>query len=681
MRKTKNSVVPGPLSMTRRKFVGVAGATVAGTALAATALPPLLELGLPQAVLADEGSEAPGTQFDREVYTLCEQCVWRCGVRAKVKADKLVKLDGNPFHPHSNGMLCPRGQGGIATAYDPDRLLTPMIRKGKRGEGVWQSVSWPDALDYVAQRMLEIKEKYGAEAMVFSTTHNLLQPVFENLMKAYGSPNYGTQRSLCFNAMIVADLMTFGLEEPGRDYSETQYIIYTGRNMLDAISNSESQALVAAIARGAKVVVLDPRFTKTAAKATEWLPIKPGTDLAFHLALLQEIIYNDLYDKQFVAEYTVGFEEVKAAVRDYTPEWAATLTEIPAGTIRRIAHEFALAAPHCFAHPNWRTSNFLNSFQTERAIAVLNAIVGNWAQPGGLQPVAGEEGAGLGAPAHPPYPRITALRLDGVPWKYPLVPLKLGVFQEIRDNILTGQPYQAHGWFIFRQNPINGLPERQKTFEAFNKMDFIVTIDISMNDTAWFSDVVLPEASYLERYDPLTIVDNKVYIRQPAIAPLGESKSGLWIFKELGNRLGLSDYFSYADDEDYLRQQLEPLNVTLEELKQRGYYPLPGAATETAGEAALSWSTPSGKIELASEVLRNSGFAPAPVWEEPPQVPEGQFYLLTGKVAQHTQFATQNNKLLHERAPDNPLWINSQSAARARSMTAMRSGSKALPAR
>ena len=129
------------------------------------------------------------------MYTLCEQCVWRCGVRAKVKADKLVKLDGNPFHPHSNGMLCPRGQGGIATAYDPDRLLTPMIRKGKRGEGVWQSVSWPDALDYVAQRMLEIKEKYGAEAMVFSTTHNLMKPLFENLLYAYGSPNYGTQRS------------------------------------------------------------------------------------------------------------------------------------------------------------------------------------------------------------------------------------------------------------------------------------------------------------------------------------------------------------------------------------------------------------------------------------------------------------------------------------------------------
>ena len=347
--KTATNHTDEPLSMTRRTFVGVAGATVAGTALAATALSPLAELAMPQVALAESGASedtgAPSVQFDREVYTLCEGCVWRCGVRAKVRGDKLVKLDGNPFHPHSNGMLCPRGQAGIATAYDPNRLLTPLIRKGKRGEGVWQSVSWNDALDYVAQRMLEIKDKYGAEAMVFSTTHNLLQPVFENLMKAYGSPNYGTQRSLCFNAMIVANLMTYGMEEPGRDYSQLKYLILTGRNLTEAISTSETTAFMDALARGVKVVYLDPRFTKTASKATEWLPIRQGTDLAFHLALLNVIIGEKLYNAKFVADYTVGFDELAAQVAGYTPEWAAPLTDLPAETIRRIAREFAAAAP------------------------------------------------------------------------------------------------------------------------------------------------------------------------------------------------------------------------------------------------------------------------------------------------------------------------------------------------
>ena len=162
---------------------------------------------------------------------------------------------------------------------------------------------------------------------------------------------------------------------------------------------------------------------------------------------------------------------------EYTPEWAEAITGVPAATIDRIAREFAAAKPHALAHPGWRTSNFINSFQTERAIATLNALVGNIFErrrlPDRREPRR-QRALRLGKPPQPPYPRISALRLDGVPWKYPLVPLKLGVFQEIRDAILTGKPYQAHGWFIARQNPVQSLPDRPETLEAFGKMDFIV---------------------------------------------------------------------------------------------------------------------------------------------------------------------------------------------------------------
>lgn len=657
--ETKAATIGGGLNISRRDFLKL-------TAAAAVTLGDLGRLGIgrrPAPRSTGTGAPLPPVEFDREVYTLCEMCVWRCGVHAKVKDGQVFKLEGNPFHPHSRGMLCPRGQAGVATLYDPDRLLYPLVRSGPRGSGKWRRVGWGEALDYVAARMQEIKDRYGPEAMVFSTTHNLIQTQFENLMKSFGSPNYGTQRSLCFNAMITSNLLTFGLEEPGRDYAGVKYIIYTGRNMLEAISNSETQDLVAALARGAKVVVLDPRFTKSAARATEWLPIRPGADLAFHLALIHVIIEESLYDADFVAEYTVGFEEVKEATKGYTPEWAASKCEIPADTIRRVAREFAGAAPNAFAHPNWRTSNFLNSFQTERAISVLNALVGSWGQPGSLRHAAGEgEGVALGTPPQPSYPRVSALRLDGVPWKYPLVPLKLGVFQEIRNNIITGEPYPAHGWFIFRQNPVNSLPERRKTIEAFNKLDFIVTVDVNMNDTSWFSDVVLPEATYLERYDPLAVIEGGVFIRQPVVEPMFDSRSGLWIFKELGKRLGLGDYFQYEDEEDYLRQQLGPLDVTLEELKEKGYYRPPAAEEEGGG---FRFNTPSGKIELYSETLAKNGFSPVPVWEEPPKPPPGACYLLTGKVAQHTQFATHNNELLHDLTPTNPLWINADTAAEA----------------
>ncbi|MCL4393960.1 MAG: molybdopterin-dependent oxidoreductase [Chloroflexi bacterium] len=390
--------------VSRREFLGLSTAALGGLALSSVPLAPwLLGSGTP----ASRGNaNLPPVTFDREVYTLCEQCVWRCGVRAKIKDGKVYKLDGNPNHPHSNGMLCPRGQAGVATLYDPDRLSFPMMRAGDRGSGLWKRISWEDALDYTAQKMQAIKQQFGAETMVFSSTHNLAQTQFENLLRAFGSPNYGTQRSLCFNAMILANLMTFGMQEPDRDYSAVQYIVYAGRNLAEAISNSETQQMIEAIARGAKVVVLDPRFTKTASKATEWLAIRPGTDLAFFLAMLQVLVTEELYDKAFVAKYTVGFDDLAQAIKPYTPEWAASKTEIPAETIRRIAREFAHAAPHAFVHNNWRTSNFVNSFQAERAMAIVNAICANWEQPGGLFPSAGESGISLGSPPHPAYPGI-----------------------------------------------------------------------------------------------------------------------------------------------------------------------------------------------------------------------------------------------------------------------------------
>lgn len=638
-------------NLSRRSFLQL-GAVTAGALAVGQLVPPQVAQAAMDAGMLD----AQGNGY---IHSMCEMCVWRCGLIAKVRNGRVVKLDGNPEHPHSRGHLCVRGQSGVMNTYDPDRVLTPLIRAGKRGEGLFRKASWDEALDLTASKMLEIKNRYGAEAMVFSSTHNLSQTQFENLLYAFGSPNYGTQRSLCFNAMIVANLMTYGMEEPARIYDDQlQYIILTGRNLMEAISTSETGELSAAIGRGAKVIYLDPRFTKTAAKATEWLPIKPGTDLAFHLALLNVIVTENLYNHDFVENYTVGFDQLAQEVQTYTPEWAAPLTEISAETIRRIAREFAAAAPHTLAHNGWRTSNFVNSFQTQRAITSLNALVGNWNVH--LRAGGGEGSGALGKPPQPAYPRISALRLDGVPSKYPVVPLKIGVFQELRDSIVSGQPYQAHGWFISRQNPIMSLPDRSRTLEAFEKMDFIVTVDILVNDTAWFSDVVLPEASYLERYDPLAIVGNRVFLRQPVIEPQGEAKSALWIYKQLGERLGLGDFFQYQDEEDYIRQQLAPLGITFEDIRARGYVDLP---TSEATEPAYEWNTPSGKVELYSETLARVGFPGVPTWQEPPQPPDGQFYLLTGKVAQATQFASQNNQLLHKYADEPRLWMNADVAA------------------
>ncbi|HJW83149.1 MAG TPA: molybdopterin dinucleotide binding domain-containing protein, partial [Anaerolineae bacterium] len=421
--------------------------------------------------------------------------------------------------------------------------------------------------------------------------------------------------------------------------------------------------------------------TKTASKA-EWLPIKPGADLAFHLALLNVIVGEGRTNREFVETNTVGFDELKTAVTQHTPEWAAPICGVDAGTIRRIARDFAAAGPDAMAHPGWRTSNFVNSFQTERAIAILNGLAGNWQRT--LVNGGGEEGGiTLGKPPQPPYPRIKAQRLDGVPWKYPLVPLKLGVFQEIRDAIISGKPYQAHGWFIARQNPALSLPDRTKTLEAFGKIDFIVTVSTIPNDTEWYADVILPEASYLERYDPLHVVENRVFLRRPVIQAIGESKSALWIYKQLGQRLGIGDYFQYQDEVDYINQQLAPLGLDMGAFAERGCWS-PLLESKRAAERsscfvpqeitfeeeepafelrAFKFSTPSEKMEIASETLRRAGQPAVPTWQAPPEPEAGKFYLLTGKVGQHTQFATQNNLWLNQVYAENEVWIHPKPAA------------------
>jgi thiosulfate reductase/polysulfide reductase chain A len=207
---------------------------------------------------------------------------------------------------------------------------------GKRGEGKFRQASWNEALETVAENMLAIKNKYGAEAMVFSSTHNLSQPLFENLLYGFGSPNYGTQRSLCFNAMVTAFLLTYGIEEPARNYDNVQYILLVGRNLTEAISTSETTEMIDAVARGAKLVYLDPRFTKTASKASEWMPVRPGTDLAFLLAMINVISTEQLGNCEFVKEFTVGCDQLPTHMSLQQPSrthWLTPVGEHPISSI------------------------------------------------------------------------------------------------------------------------------------------------------------------------------------------------------------------------------------------------------------------------------------------------------------------------------------------------------------
>ncbi|HKJ64023.1 MAG TPA: molybdopterin-dependent oxidoreductase, partial [Desulfopila sp.] len=473
---------------------------------------------------------------NRDVYTSCGMCVNKCGVIARVRNGVIEKLDPNPHFLKSRGMLCARGNAGLDTVYSPDRLKYPMIRTGVRGEGAFRRASWDEALDLVAEKLDELAQKYTRAGTVFVSTEGYQEHFFTTFAECYGSPNTLRHPTLCLASNIQGFGATFGTN-PTPDVRNADYIIMSGANRSEALVTPDSIDMLTGEGGRRKVVYLDPRFTKTAAKADEWFAIRPGTDMAFILAMTHVIVTENLYDQEFIEQMTVGFEELTGHIADYTPEWAEAECEISAADIRRIAREYAAAAPKAVYYQGRRSSFFDNDTQMRRAMAILNAIVGNWDRPGGMVP---NSSVSLGKHQY------LAPWYDGVPERLDsdsatFLSNKDGSWKYFRDRVLTAQPYPVKGMMIYKQNPLVSVANRQKTLEMMQQMDFICTIDITMNDTAAFSDVILPEATYLERQDPIESLGGilpVVTTREKCIEPMYESKPNLWIIQQLAKRLG-----------------------------------------------------------------------------------------------------------------------------------------------
>jgi thiosulfate reductase/polysulfide reductase chain A len=255
-------------------------------------------------------------------FSVCDMCLNKCGLIARVENGVVTKLDPNPKFLKSRGMLCARGNAGIAQLYDPDRLKYPLLRKGKRGEGKWQRLSWDQALDYAAEQLKIIADKYTRCGVLFSPGSDMQSTFVHWFAEAFGSYNITTHESACLLSRNRAYLDTFG-EVPFSDVLHTKYIIMAGANRFEALITPDSIDLMTAKKNGCKLVVLDPRYTKTAALADEYYPIRPGTDMAFFLALMHVIISEKLYDQDYAAEKLFGLEQLSEHVKDYSPEWAA----------------------------------------------------------------------------------------------------------------------------------------------------------------------------------------------------------------------------------------------------------------------------------------------------------------------------------------------------------------------
>ena len=639
--------------ISRRDFLRLTGAAV--TATAATAV----QAALPRQAQAAGAAKAPEWESR---FGVCDMCFNRCGLIARVEKGVLKKLDPNPKFTKSRGMLCARGNAGVDQVYDPERVKTPMLRVGKRGEGKWKSIGWDEALELTASKMKDIAAKHTRCGMLFSAGADTQSQFVHRFAEAFGSYNITSHESLCLLSGNRAFVDTYG-DVPQPDVRNSKYVILAGANRMEALVTPDSMDLMTIMREGAKVVVLDPRYTKSAALASEWHAIKPGTDMAFMLALAHVLITEKLYDPKHIAERTSGFDKLSAHVAAMTPQWAEAETGIPAADIARIARELAAAAPAAMVYPGRRTSDYENSTQIRRSFAIVNALLGNWDRPGGLVPArpAGLKRVHFEAPFYEDNP---AGRVDMK--SVPLLFDDEGSFVITRDNVIKGAPYPVKGWFVYKTNPMATAPDRKKTREMINSLDFMVVVDIAMSDTAWMADLVLPAPSALERQDPVQALQSGaegacLVWRDPVIAPLHQSRPVFDILKVLAGKLGFPEAFDF-DIPKYREMQLAAFPEAAEILKRDGvFYPPNPPLGSTDGQP---FKTPSQKIELFSTRYDDMGLDALPVYAppKPSADPARKFRLVVGRSACVTQASSTNNALLSEFEPENTLWLNDGAA-------------------
>ena len=671
------------LEITRRTFLKTALAGSGSLALAGAAHPGL-------AAGADQSDTATPWFRRGEIkttYNYCDMCPWKCGIVVQSVDGQVCKVDGNPADPKSRGMLCARGQGAVSFIYDPDRLQAPMVRSGERGEGKFQEITWPQALDEIAAKLNAVKDKYGPESVaIFGHTSGDFW-FADYFAQAWGTPNAAKpSAALCTSPRDEAALLTTAVAVGGHepmDWDKMRCITLIGSHIGEDSRNTVMQDFARAWSQGAKVIVVDPRFSSVAAKADYWLPIKPGTDTALLLAWINVLLAEQRYDTEYVAQWTEGLDQLATHVADLTPEWAAPITELDPELIRTTARVMADALPQAAIMPGRHTTWYGNDTQRMRAVYIVNSLLGAYGREGGLyfnkspyieaypHPPFAVAGSAGGCSAEPgaesaelPTGPTGKARADGARSTF----LRgATAMQELIEPMITGEPYPIKALIVYGANLLNTVPNVPRTLEALKQLDLVVAIDVLPQAHVAWADYVLPEATSLERYDELSTVAHKtpyIALREPAVPPLYDTKPGWWIARELGLRVGLDTFFKWESIEEYLNARLMTIGSDIEQMhEQKGIIVQKGKPYLADFNGASPFATKSGKIELYSAELALAGHDPLPVYTPTEEPPQGYYRLLYGRHPVHTFAKTQNTPLLNELCPENELWLNANVAA------------------
>ena len=600
--------------------------------------------------------------------TQCQGCgANRCGIFVYTKNGRVCKVEGNPIANNNLGYVCTRGHGYIHELYNPARIKQP-LKKTKNGK--FEPISWEQAFSEISIKLNEIILENGPQSLFWLQYPMANASLAFRFMHALGSPNTISHGSTCYTARNAAFETTYG-SLLDSDIQNSNYIITIGRNPCGGIKLYQMRELMLAKENGAKLIVVDPRHSETAVIADRWLPIKPGTDLAFLLSMLNIIIKEGLYDKEFVEKNTVGFDVLADEIDIYPPEWAEKICDIPKDTIYQIARDFASHKPKSIIHRGYHGgygAAYINSFQTARAVAILNAVIGNYEQIGGsykpLKAVLGELKEG-GHPA-PMTPTISKADGAGIPGRYPAASYSDGITHAIPELALSGE---LKAGFVYHNNPVRTNPNPKRVIAGYKKLELLVSIDTVISETAALAHYILPESFYLERDDSIDNVHignyGQVSMVQKVVEPIHDTKPLIDIITELSKRLGIGRFFNFTIEE-HNNLRLKPFNITTDELKKVGIKDVTNKWTE----GFKPCSTHSKKIEIFSQTLKDWGVDPLPRWQEPLVSPDKSdihsFRLLHGKQAIHTHSMTANIPILMEISSQYNmmrLWVNTKRGA------------------
>ncbi|MDF9407694.1 molybdopterin-dependent oxidoreductase [Pelotomaculum isophthalicicum JI] len=552
----------------------------------------------------------------RTIKTICGICNGACGICLELSGGVITSIKGDQDDPFTNGYICPKGKALKELVYAPDRLTKPLK---KVAPGEWRDISWEDAFAYIVSKLKELKLNYGPESLAIHVGQTGVRKEFTNYLErfaaVYGTPNCSSAGSHCHISKSMANEITYGIL-PAADYLNSNCIVLWGYNPANACP-PQMNNINKARARGARLIVVDPTVTPAALSADIHLQQRPGSDGALALGMLYVIVNEELYDKNFVAEWTIGFDKLQELVKEYTPEITEKITWVPAAKIVEAARLFAQTSPANIS-PGISLELQTNGFQTARALAILQAVTGNLDITGGALFV--------------PPAKLSSLEIPIKEAKKPAIGEKeFPVFHKYTKraqaniyykSILKGDPYHIKGMIVDGSNPVLTWPNASKVKEALSSLELLLVIDHFMTETGRLADLVLPAATFLGRYE-LRDASSTYGVQGISLIDKVLEDEGItdWKFwNELARRMGHEEHFPWPNEVDALNFRLKPLGLSYDQLKDNGLGYVYSEKEEKKYEKA-GFKTLSGKVEIFSQELADYGFDPLPVYREPGESP------------------------------------------------------------